>query len=63
MNHRVRKAFAKRGMKCTEEEKEQGLVAQKEAQKKMDEIPFIWNDNGDIIAWEIREATEATETP
>ena len=63
MNHRVRKAFAKRGMKCTEEEKEQCLVAQKEAQKKMVELPFIWNDKGDIIAWEVLEATEAIETP
>mmetsp|Transcript_39446 Transcript_39446/g.104278 ORF Transcript_39446/g.104278 Transcript_39446/m.104278 type:complete len:103 (-) Transcript_39446:40-348(-) len=30
-------AFAKRGMKCTDEEKEQRLAAQKEAQKKMEE--------------------------
>jgi hypothetical protein len=57
MNHRVRKAFAKRCRKCTEEEKEPGLVAQ------MVEIPFIRDRNGDIIAWEILETTEATETP
>merc|ERR1711948_251032 len=30
-------AFAKRGMKCTPEEKEQRLAAQKEAQKRMEE--------------------------
>mmetsp|Transcript_99100 Transcript_99100/g.319421 ORF Transcript_99100/g.319421 Transcript_99100/m.319421 type:complete len:98 (-) Transcript_99100:71-364(-) len=30
-------AFAKRGMNCTPEEKEQRLAAQKEAQKKMEE--------------------------
>merc|ERR1712190_267004 len=31
-------AFAKRGMKCTPEEKEQRLAAQKEAQKRIDEL-------------------------
>mmetsp|Transcript_1958 Transcript_1958/g.2250 ORF Transcript_1958/g.2250 Transcript_1958/m.2250 type:complete len:108 (-) Transcript_1958:83-406(-) len=30
-------AFAKRGMKCTPEEKEERLAAQKEAQKKLEE--------------------------
>ena len=30
-------AYAKRGMKCTPEEKEQRLKAQKEAQKRMEE--------------------------
>jgi len=30
-------AFAKRGMKCTAEEKEERLKAQKEAQKRMEE--------------------------
>mmetsp|Transcript_66210 Transcript_66210/g.132867 ORF Transcript_66210/g.132867 Transcript_66210/m.132867 type:complete len:103 (+) Transcript_66210:71-379(+) len=30
-------AFAKRGMKCTAEEKEERLQAQKEAQKKLEE--------------------------
>ncbi|CAE7256610.1 MAP2B, partial [Symbiodinium sp. CCMP2592] len=30
-------AFAKRGMKCTPEEKEERLNAQKEAQKRFDE--------------------------
>mmetsp|Transcript_24589 Transcript_24589/g.77276 ORF Transcript_24589/g.77276 Transcript_24589/m.77276 type:complete len:103 (+) Transcript_24589:104-412(+) len=30
-------AFAKKGMKCTEEEKEQRLQHQKEAQKRMEE--------------------------
>jgi len=30
-------AFAKRGMKCTEEEKQERLAAQKEAQKRMEE--------------------------
>mmetsp|Transcript_1960 Transcript_1960/g.2255 ORF Transcript_1960/g.2255 Transcript_1960/m.2255 type:complete len:108 (-) Transcript_1960:83-406(-) len=30
-------AFAKRGMKCTPEEKEERLQAQKEAQKKLEE--------------------------
>merc|ERR1712107_347111 len=31
-------AFAKRGMKCTEEEKAERLAAQKEAQKRIDEL-------------------------
>ncbi len=31
-------AFAKRGMKCTDEEKAERLAAQKEAQKKIDEL-------------------------
>merc|ERR550537_1711882 len=31
-------AFAKRGMKCTPEEKEERLAAQKEAQKRIDEL-------------------------
>mmetsp|Transcript_34007 Transcript_34007/g.87189 ORF Transcript_34007/g.87189 Transcript_34007/m.87189 type:complete len:104 (+) Transcript_34007:93-404(+) len=30
-------AFAKRGMKCTDEEKQERLKAQKEAQKRMEE--------------------------
>eukprot|EP00441_Pelagodinium_beii_P042250 CAMPEP_0197646384 /NCGR_PEP_ID=MMETSP1338-20131121/23071_1 /TAXON_ID=43686 ORGANISM="Pelagodinium beii, Strain RCC1491" /NCGR_SAMPLE_ID=MMETSP1338 /ASSEMBLY_ACC=CAM_ASM_000754 /LENGTH=84 /DNA_ID=CAMNT_0043220011 /DNA_START=59 /DNA_END=310 /DNA_ORIENTATION=- len=30
-------AFAKRGMKCTEEEKAERLAAQKEAQKRIEE--------------------------
>jgi len=34
-------AFAKRGMKCTEEEKVERLAAQKEAQKRMEEKKVV----------------------
>mmetsp|Transcript_103225 Transcript_103225/g.210571 ORF Transcript_103225/g.210571 Transcript_103225/m.210571 type:complete len:102 (+) Transcript_103225:67-372(+) len=34
-------AFAKRGMKCTPEEKEERLKAQKEAQKRMEEKKVV----------------------
>ena len=49
-------AFAKRGMKCTPEEKEQRLAAQKEAQKRMEEKKSVERSNRLKELEEMREA-------
>merc|ERR1712232_422649 len=48
-------AYAKRGMKCTDEEREERLKAQKEAQKRMEEKKVIEKEN------RLRELAEEKE--